>query len=152
MIEVVDESNLEELLPLMRDYQQFYNVPVVASEQNIEAKNRAFFAQFCAGNEKGCLFLYRHLGKAVAFATVYFSFSSTITAKVAVMNDLYTAPQIRGQGIGRALIEHCRAYGSEHGAARLQWVTAADNTTAQALYDSLDGVKRSSWEFYVATG
>ncbi|MDQ6980199.1 MAG: GNAT family N-acetyltransferase [Ghiorsea sp.] len=56
-----------------------------------------FFSQFSESSDKGCLFLYKKGGKAVAFATVYFSFASSITGKVAVLNDLYTLPESRGQ-------------------------------------------------------
>jgi len=142
MIEAVSSKNLDELLPLMRAYMAFYHV------KNIDdANNKTFFSQFGEESDKGCLFLYRQDGQAVAFATVYFSFISSITAKVAVLNDLYTAPEYRGQGIGRKLVEHCRVYAKKHGAARLQWLTAPDNTQAQALYDSLD-TNKSDWRVY----
>ncbi len=143
MIESVSERNLAELLPLIRAYQAFYNVTDIDDE-----RNRAFFAQFGEGSEKGCQFLYRDTtGTPVAFATVYFTFVSSLPAKVGVMSDLYTAPAHRGSGIGRELIEHCRDHARKHGAARLQWLTAEDNRQAQALYDSI-GARKSTWNVY----
>ena len=91
--------------------------------------------------------MFRQNRKAVAFATIYFSFTSSIPAKIATLNDLYTLPEARGQGIAHKLIEHCRAYAKQNGAARLQWLTAADNHVAQKLYDSLD-TRKSDWIFY----
>lgn len=142
MIETVSDSNFSDLLPLIRAYQEFYKVKAIS-----DVKNAEFFAQFGATNPAGCQFIFRESGKAVGFATVYFTFSSTIAAKVAVLNDLYTLPECRGMGIGRQLIEHCRSYAAEQGAVRLQWVTAPDNVQAQKLYDSLNSGK-SSWCFY----
>ncbi|MFL0807118.1 MAG: GNAT family N-acetyltransferase [Oceanobacter sp.] len=142
MIETVSHSNLHDVLPLIRAYQAFYQVADIDDE-----RNRTFFSQFGENSEQGCQFLYRDGERVVGFATVYFSFTSTIAAKVAVLNDLYTEPDCRGQGVGKQLIEHCRQYAAEKGAARLQWVTAPDNTQAQALYDSLD-TRKSSWFFY----
>lgn len=142
MIEVVSKINLTEVLPLIRAYQEFYKVSEISDDRNAE-----FFAQFGESSPSGCLFIYREAGNVVGFATVYFSFTSTITAKVAVLNDLYTLPNCRGKGIGRQLIEHCRSYAEKNGAARLQWVTALDNEQAQKLYDSLDA-KKSTWHFY----
>lgn len=84
---------------------------------------------------------------AVAFATVYFTYTSTIATKVAMLNGLYTMPKYRGKGIGKKLIEHCRDYAINQGAALLQWVTAPDNLAAQKLYDSLEA-KKSEWLFY----
>jgi ribosomal protein S18 acetylase RimI-like enzyme len=142
MIEAVSKSNLAEVLPLIRAYQEFYKVVEISDDRNSE-----FFAQFGESNPAGCQFIYREKGAVIGFATVYFSFTSTIAAKVAVLNDLYTLPNCRGKGIGRKLIEHCRSYAAENGAVRLQWVTAPQNEQAQKLYDSLKTGK-STWHFY----
>lgn len=146
MIEPISESNLEEVLPLIRCYQAFYQVATID-----EGKNREFFSQFGEEAGPGCLFGYRIDEKLVAFATVYLSFASTIADKIAIMNDLYVDPKYRQRGIGKALIEHCEQFGRSRGAARLQWVTAADNKQAQSLYRSL-GAKQSSWEHFIYTG
>ena len=142
MIEAVSKDNLTEVLPLIREYQEFYKVSEISDDRNSD-----FFAQFGESSSAGCLFIYREAGNVVGFATVYFSFTSTIAAKVAVLNDLYTLPNCRGKGVGRQLIEHCRKYAAENGAARLQWVTAPDNEQAQKLYESLNTGK-STWHFY----
>lgn len=142
MIEAVSKNNLEEVLPLILDYQAFYQI----ADRSMD-KNRTFFQQFGEHNPVGCQFVFRESGRVVGFATLYFSFSSSIAEKVAVLNDLYTVPEYRGKSIGRQLIEHCRRYAAQQGAVRLQWVTAPDNQTAQKLYDSLE-TKKSSWEFY----
>ena len=141
-IEPVAASNLDEVLPLIRLYQEFYRVADISDE-----RNRQFFSRFGKDNPLGCQFLFRRDGKAVAFATVYFSFTSALPAKVAVLNDLYTLPEARRHGIGRKLTEHCREYARESGAVRLQWLTASDNQVAQRLYDSLETGK-SNWVFY----
>ena len=146
MIEAVSNSNLEEVLPLIRKYQEFYNIADISDE-----RNRAFFSQFGEDGSDGCLFIHRNEeGEAVAFATVYFSFVSSIPARVGVMNDLYTLPDCRGQGIGKGLINHCLAFALNKGAARLQWLTAEDNEAAQRVYDSLE-TKKSTWKVYTYT-
>ena len=142
MIEAVSKNNLVEVLPLIRAYQEFYKISEISDDRNSE-----FFSQFGESSSAGCQFIYREAGKVVGFATVYFSFTTSITAKVAVLNDLYTLPICRGKGIGRKLIERCRSFAAENGAARLQWVTAPDNEQAQKLYDSLNTGK-STWYFY----
>jgi ribosomal protein S18 acetylase RimI-like enzyme len=142
MIEAVSKDNLAEVLPLVRAYQEFYKVSTISDDRNSE-----FFAQFGESSPFGCQFIYREASNVVGFATVYFSFTSTITAKVAVLNDLYTLPNYRGRGVGRKLIEHCRCFAAANGAARLQWVTAPDNEQAKKLYSSLNTGK-STWHFY----
>lgn len=142
MIEVVSENNFDELLGLMRQYQAFYQVTSIS-----DARNREFFAQFGEHSPLGCQFLYRLNHVAVGFATVYFSFSSTAVAKVGVMNDLFTLPEARRNGVGKALINHCLEYALSHHAIRLQWTTALDNEVAQGLYNSLPTAKKP-WLFY----
>ena len=142
MIEPVSIESLEELLPLIRKYQEFYEISPISDE-----KNKQFFSQFGESNPSGCQFAYRASGEFAGFATVYFSYASGITEKIAVLNDLYTSPACRGKGVGRALIEHCRSYAKGKGAARLQWLTAPENENAQKLYDSLD-TRKSTWQFY----
>ncbi len=142
MIEIVSPKNLEELLPLIRQYQAFYNVQNISDD-----RNRAFFSQFGESNPSGCQFLFRQDGDVVGFSTVYFSYATTSTGKVGILNDLYTVPSNRGKGVGRQLIEHSREYASRHGASRLQWVTAPENKKAQKLYESMDANK-STWLFY----
>jgi ribosomal protein S18 acetylase RimI-like enzyme len=147
MIEVVNTEIFKDLLPLIRKYQEFYQVANISDEYN-----RTFFSRFCSDNPFGRQFLYRTTdGVSAGFATVYFSFSSTMAAKVGVMNDLYTLPDYRGQGIGKALIEHCLEFAKQQDAVRLQWTTATDNQTAQRLYNSLNTAHKP-WLIYTYHG
>ena len=51
------------------------------------------------------------------------------------LEDLFVAPQARGTGIGKALIEDLIALARARGWKRLYWNTDAANSTARALYD-----------------
>src|SRR5690348_13224880 len=53
------------------------------------------------------------------------------------LDDLFTAPEARGKGIGRALIGRLTDMAHAEGRAFVQWMTAEDNHTAQALYNTL---------------
>lgn len=143
MIESLNAQNLEELLPVIQQYQSFYGVEDLSDDVN-----RKFFSQFNEQSEEGCVFVYRAGGAVAGFATIYFTYASTLAAKVAILNDLFTIPDFRGNGIARKLIEHCRLYASEKGAVRLQWLTAPDNRQAQAVYDSLQATS-STWRCYI---
>ena len=142
MIEIVNNENFAELLLLMHEYQTFYEVANISS-----SKNKVFFSKFLGGSEQGVQFIYRSNGKAVAFATMYFSFSSTIAEQVGVINDLYTVPSSRGCGFAKELINHCKEYAQNKGCYRVQWLTAKSNTSAQAVYDKLNA-NSSEWVFY----
>jgi GNAT superfamily N-acetyltransferase len=62
------------------------------------------------------------------------------------LDDLFTAPGQRGRGVGRALIGRLAELARERGATKVRWVTAADNTIAQRLYD--DVADRTEWLTY----
>jgi len=57
--------------------------------------------------------------------------------KVCYLQDLYTAPEARGQGVGRALIEAVYARADTDGCPAVYWLTQDFNTTARQLYDRI---------------
>ena len=56
---------------------------------------------------------------------------------VCYLQDLYAAPEVRGQGVGRKLIEAVYAAADAAGAPSVYWLTQDDNQTAQQLYDRI---------------
>ncbi|MCP9481953.1 GNAT family N-acetyltransferase [Shimia sp. CNT1-13L.2] len=54
---------------------------------------------------------------------------------VCYLQDLFAAPEARGTGIGRALIEAVYDAADKAGAPAVYWLTQGFNTTARQLYD-----------------
>ena len=141
-IETVTRATFEAVLPLIAEYQRFYRA------QPDAARNREHFSQFLEDHRRGILFIARDAkAKVLGFATLYFFLSSVQARTQCILNDLYTVPEVRGQGIGRALIEHCRRHARQLGFDQLTWQTERSNETAQRLYDRL-GAERSEWLTY----
>lgn len=141
MIEEVTHENIDEVLPLISKYQEFYGGAVIADEQN-----KKFFSQFI-NSDSGVLHLYRLEGNAIGFSTIYNGYSSTRAETVAILNDLYVLPAYRGNGYAKELVNHATKVARSKGYSRLQWLTAQDNDKAQKLYKALGAVK-GSWFFY----
>jgi GNAT superfamily N-acetyltransferase len=76
-------------------------------------------------------------GVAVGFALYQNHPSSWVAGDDCYLEDLYVMEPMRGQGIGRALIEDLKRLARARGWHRLYWLTAQDNTAARALYDTL---------------
>lgn len=56
---------------------------------------------------------------------------------VTYLQDLFTTPEARGRGVGRALIETVYRDADTAGRGAVYWMTQTDNTTARALYDTI---------------
>jgi ribosomal protein S18 acetylase RimI-like enzyme len=144
----VHEGDLQELLPLVRAYCDFYEVS--PSDEALLALSRALIAD---PEREGIQLLARDdEGRAVGFATVYWSWATTSAQRIGVMNDLFVAPEARGSGAAEALIEACRAEAAGHGAGKLTWQTAPDNTPAQRLYDRIGAGKEQWLDYWLETG
>ncbi|MCI2424091.1 GNAT family N-acetyltransferase [Saccharopolyspora sp. K220] len=53
------------------------------------------------------------------------------------LQDLFTAPDVRGMGVGRALIEAVTDWARHRGCYRVYWNTQESNQTARHLYDKV---------------
>ena len=51
------------------------------------------------------------------------------------LQDLFTAPEARGKGVGEALIDAVRKAAAERGVTNVYWMTHETNATARKLYD-----------------
>lgn len=144
-IDRVGEQDLGELLPLMRGYCDFYEVD--PSDDALLGMSRALIAD---PEREGLQFIAREDdGTPIGFATVFWTWSTTIASRIAIMNDLFVAEAVRGRRVGEALIGACRDVAREHGVARLEWQTALDNHSGQALYDRVGGVRSQWFDYHV---
>ncbi|MER7505484.1 GNAT family N-acetyltransferase [Nonomuraea pusilla] len=63
--------------------------------------------------------------------------TSAPDADVCYLQDLFTAPEARGRGVGRALIEAVTDWARTRGCSRVYWNTHESNSTARRLYDQV---------------
>ena len=78
-------------------------------------------------------------GTVVGLAHYLYHRSTTMIEDVCYLQDLFTAPEARGLGIGRALIEHVYSEAEKAGATRVYWQTHEENP-ARKLYDRVADV------------
>ena len=143
-ITLVGSTDLAELLPLVRAYCDFYQV--TPSDRELLALSRALLAD---PEREGLQLLARDdAGRAVGFATLYWTWQTLAAARVGVMNDLYVAADARGTGVADGLIVACLERCREHGATQLIWQTAVDNHRAQAVYERIGATRDDRWLDY----
>jgi GNAT superfamily N-acetyltransferase len=143
----VGDEDLTDLLPLLRAYCDFYSV--APRDADLVALCRALIAD---PDKEGLQLIARdEHTRAVGFATIYWTWSTSRAARLGVMNDLFVAEEARGTGVAEALIDACRTECARRGVGRLAWQTAPDNHRAQALYERI-GATREQWvDYWIST-
>lgn len=74
-------------------------------------------------------------GRPVGLVHYIFHRTCWTTANNCYLQDLFTAPEARGAGVGAALIEKVREAAAERGSTNVYWMTHETNATARRLYD-----------------
>jgi GNAT superfamily N-acetyltransferase len=144
VIETVTADDLPDLLPLMRGYCDFYEVD--PSDEALLGMARELIAD--PAREGLQLIARADDGRAIGFATIFWTWSTLSASRVGVMNDLYLDPSARGSGVAEDLIEACAERCRERGITELAWTTAHDNARAQSLYDRIGAQRDDRWLDY----
>ena len=76
-------------------------------------------------------------GSLLGLSHYLFHRSTIHVEPVCYLQDLFTAQEVRGRGVGRALIGEVAARARAAGAARVYWLTHETNATARRLYDQV---------------
>lgn len=74
-------------------------------------------------------------GEVLGFANYVVHDATWEINPLCYLEDLFVAPEVRGTGAGKAMIQWLKDAMATEGWARLYWVTHRDNTTARRLYD-----------------
>jgi GNAT superfamily N-acetyltransferase len=144
VIATVTEADFPDLLPLIRGYCDFYEVD--PSDEALLALSRELIE---SPELDGVQLIARDGdGRAVGFATIFWTWSTLSASRIAVMNDLFVSTDARGAGFAYALIEACAERARERGATSLDWQTARDNERARRVYDRVGARVDDRWVDY----
>ena len=125
-------TDLDRVAPLFDQYRQFYRLPpdLGLARQFVGERLR---------QEDSVIFHAARGEQPCGFVQLYPLFASTAARPglLWLLNDLFVAPDARGAGVGRALMERACEHGRATGATGIFLQTARDNHSAQRLYQSL---------------
>ena len=131
-IVALTEQDFDEWLPLWRGYQIFYKADID------EETTRTTFARLTGGAEPMGAFLARDdAGRAIGVVHWIMHRSCWTTGDYCYLQDLFVAPDIRGGGVGRKLIEAVYDVAQKNGCSRVHWLTHETNAQAMILYDKV---------------
>jgi GNAT superfamily N-acetyltransferase len=91
-------------------------------------------------------------GVIVGFALFFHNYSTWLTLPGLYLEDLYVMPELRGLGIGKALLVRLAEIAVARGCGRMEWSVLTWNEPAIGFYRSLGAVPMDEWRVYRLTG
>lgn len=96
--------------------------------------------------------LARWDGECAGFAVFFGTYSTFMAQPGLYLEDLYVKPQLRGKGIGIALLKHLAKIAIERDCGRVEWGVLDWNQPAINFYEKLGAVPMDEWTKYRLTG
>lgn len=131
LIRLARPDDFARWLPLWQGYQAFYKttIPADITESTWRRFHDAVEPMHCAVAELD--------GRLVGMVHYIFHRSCWTAGDYCYLQDLFTAAECRGKGVGRSLIEHVYAAAGAAQASRVWWLTHESNQPAMLLYDRI---------------
>ena len=140
MIRPARAADIPAIYQLIRDLASYENAlaDVTGSEEQLR---RALLA------EPPAVFAHvaEHDGQVGGFALWYLSFSTWTAGHGIYLEDLYVQPELRGLGLGRALLAELARICVARGYPRLEWAVLDWNTPSRGFYAALGAAEMSEW-------
>jgi GNAT superfamily N-acetyltransferase len=134
IIRVIEEKDKDQWLKLWAGYLEFYESTISSEQTELTWKrlinNELKMFGFVAESEEGI----------IGFTHCLFRPSTWTETDYCYLEDLFVDPNIRGKGIGRALMNKVFELAKEKKSKRVYWTTQEFNKTARVLYDSITPV------------
>jgi GNAT superfamily N-acetyltransferase len=133
-IRAIEEKDKDQWLKLWAGYLEFYKSIISPEQTELTWKrlinNELKMFGFVAESEEG----------VIGFTHCLFRPSTWMETDYCYLEDLFVDPNIRGKGIGRALMNKVFELAKEKNSKRVYWTTQEFNKTARVLYDSITPV------------
>ncbi len=91
-------------------------------------------------------------GELAGYALYFFNFSTFLAKPGLYLEDLFVKPQLRGKGIGKALLLTVAREANQKDCGRMEWIALDWNTSAHQFYFSLGAEMLEEWKLFRATG
>jgi GNAT superfamily N-acetyltransferase len=130
-IRSLNAADKESWFALWRNYQSFYKVDLP------EATSQTTWHRLLDEQEPMSGAVALAGGRTVGIVHFIQHRSCWTTGDYLYLQDLFVVPELRGKGVGRALIDHVYAHARERECSRVYWLTHETNHEAMLLYDRI---------------
>lgn len=93
-----------------------------------------------------------HEGRPAGFALFFHNYSTFLARPGLYLEDLFVVPELRGRGIGRALLVCLARIALERGCGRFEWWVLDWNEPAIRFYKRLGAVAMDEWTVFRVDG
>ena len=131
IIRAVHPDDKAQWLPLWSGYNDFYK------RKPEGAITDTTWTRFFDATEPVHAFVAEREQRLLGLVHYIFHRNTSMIEPVCYLQDLFTSPLARGEGIGRSLIEAVYAAAKDAGSPRVYWLTHETNTQAMVLYDQV---------------
>jgi GNAT superfamily N-acetyltransferase len=134
-----DEASIVELIRALAAYETKLDRCVATPE----AMREALFGRAPACE---CVLAELDTGRIAGFALFHATFSTFMAKPGLWLEDLFVYPDLRGTGIGKALIAHGAKLCAARGFPRYEWSVLDWNAPFIAFYESLGAFEKKGWK------
>jgi len=135
LVRRVKPSDFDQWKPLWDGYNAFYGRK--DSTALPERTSLMTWARFFDAYEPVHALVAERDGKLIGLVHYIFHRSTISISPTCYLQDLFTEESVRGNGVGRALIEQVYNFALEAGSSRVYWLTHETNEIAMKLYDKV---------------
>ena len=130
----LDPSDRDRWADLYRGYREFYEHP------SDEAVVERVWGWVTDATHEVSAFVAVGEGRVVGIAH-YRRFARPSSGTIGMfLDDLFTDPDARGRGVGRALIERVAELAASENCSVVRWLTSETNAQARVLYDQVASI------------
>ena len=91
-------------------------------------------------------------GEPAGFALFFHNYSTFLARPGVYLEDLFVKPELRGKGVGRALLQYLAKVAVDRGCGRLEWSVLDWNEPAIGFYKSLGAEPLEEWTIFRLKG
>jgi len=142
-------SDVSTILTFIRGLAQYENLTheVVATEERL----RATLFPSDGRPAAECILAFKDEMPA-GFALFFTNYSTFLAQPGLYLEDLFVTPELRSQGIGKALLLHLARLANTRGCGRMDWTVLDWNQPAIAFYESIGARRLKEWQICRLTG